>query len=181
MDYLGGESGLDFVRIVRKGPGGGYFAGAFCSGRQRIFERFDEAACVIVDDRGIRIPPTPPGQVYCGICGDSHPTGVEGCPNEKRCLDCLGTYFRNEHDLCPECFDLARCLNCGGQYHEMEHDECPYCTLMRGYHLRSITDQRCRCACGWAGTVWDCEGDVDEDGSLGCPECLQVVTVEGEG
>lgn len=42
--------------------------------------------------------------------------------------------------------------------------------------LLSITEQLCRCLeCDWNGTVWDCEPDVDGDGSLGCPECLAVV------
>lgn len=50
-----------------------------------------------------------------------------------------------------------------------------------GRDLPSITEQPCRCGrCGWTGTVWDCEGDVDGDGSLGCPECLAAVEVYGE-
>jgi hypothetical protein len=43
--------------------------------------------------------------------------------------------------------------------------------------LPSITQQECYCSCGWTGTVWDCEPDVDDDGSLGCPECFKVVQV----
>lgn len=47
-----------------------------------------------------------------------------------------------------------------------------------GYGLPRITDQQCQClACGWVGTVYDCEGDIDDDGSLGCPECLNIVEV----
>lgn len=46
------------------------------------------------------------------------------------------------------------------------------------YSLPTITDQPCKCSnCGWTGIVWDCEGDVDGDGNLGCPECLMVVEV----
>ncbi len=42
----------------------------------------------------------------------------------------------------------------------------------------SITEQPCRCGdCGWSGVVLDCVGDVDGEGSLGCPECLKVVEV----
>lgn len=38
----------------------------------------------------------------------------------------------------------------------------------------SIGDVKCRCIyCEWAGTVYDCEPDVDGDGSLGCPKCLR--------
>lgn len=44
--------------------------------------------------------------------------------------------------------------------------------------LPSITEQPCRCDdCGWSGVVLDCEGDVDGEGSLGCPQCLKVVEV----
>lgn len=41
--------------------------------------------------------------------------------------------------------------------------------------LISITEQPCQCPCGWVGTVWDCEGDVDGDGGLVCPECLRLI------
>ena len=41
-----------------------------------------------------------------------------------------------------------------------------------------ITDVPCNCACGWSGTVGDCEPDVDGDGSLGCPICLKIVTCD---
>ena len=45
-----------------------------------------------------------------------------------------------------------------------------------------ITDVKCFCTqCDWTGTVGDCEPDVDGDGSLGCPVCLTVVRIEGEG
>ena len=30
-------------------------------------------------------------------------------------------------------------------------------------------------ACRWTGRVDDCEPDVDDEGSLGCPRCLVVV------
>lgn len=41
------------------------------------------------------------------------------------------------------------------------------------------TEQPCQClSCGWVSTVWDCEGDVDGDGNLGCPECSKVVVVK---
>lgn len=44
--------------------------------------------------------------------------------------------------------------------------------------MKSITSQRCGCLnCNWAGTVGDCEPDVDGDGSLGCPQCGEVVTI----
>jgi hypothetical protein len=47
--------------------------------------------------------------------------------------------------------------------------------------LPRITDQPCQCLqCGWIGTVWDCEGDIDDDGSLGCPECLAIIEVVHE-
>lgn len=39
----------------------------------------------------------------------------------------------------------------------------------------SITEEPCQCLCGWSGTVWGCEADVDGDGSLGCPECGRVI------
>ncbi len=43
--------------------------------------------------------------------------------------------------------------------------------------LPSITDQPCQCSkCGWSGTVWDTES-IDDDGNLGCPECLMVIEV----
>ncbi len=43
--------------------------------------------------------------------------------------------------------------------------------------LSSITDQPCQCSeCGWTGTVWDTES-VEDDGNLGCPECLIVIEV----
>lgn len=45
----------------------------------------------------------------------------------------------------------------------------------RAAGLGSITEQPCQCLCDWTGTVWDCEGDVDGDGGLGCPECGRVV------
>lgn len=44
-----------------------------------------------------------------------------------------------------------------------------------------ITDYPCKCECGWTGTVWDCEPDIDGDGSLGCPVCLKVVDTRIEG
>jgi hypothetical protein len=44
--------------------------------------------------------------------------------------------------------------------------------------LPRITDQPAKCVkCGWIGTVWDCEGDVDRNGNLGCPECLEIIEV----
>jgi len=47
--------------------------------------------------------------------------------------------------------------------------------------LGRITDVKCRCPCGWSGTVADCIGDVDGDGSLGCPRCESVITVVLDG
>ncbi len=45
-----------------------------------------------------------------------------------------------------------------------------------------ITDQPCKCpGCHWTGTVWDCEGDIDGDGNLGCPECLTIIEVKLDG
>ncbi len=58
---------------------------------------------------------------------------------------------------------------------------CPYCDTILSDQvneregLTSITEQPCQCPCGWSGTVWDCEGDVDGDGGLGCPECLRLI------
>lgn len=43
--------------------------------------------------------------------------------------------------------------------------------------LRSITEVKCSCKCGWTGTVIDCEPDVDGDGGLGCPCCMQLVNI----
>ncbi len=40
-----------------------------------------------------------------------------------------------------------------------------------------ITDVPCECSCGWWGIVYDCEPDVDGEGSLGCPRCLKIVEV----
>lgn len=42
-----------------------------------------------------------------------------------------------------------------------------------------ITDLPCKCTCGWSGTVYDCEPDIDGDGGLGCPECNKVIEVTG--
>lgn len=43
-------------------------------------------------------------------------------------------------------------------------------------HLGSILDViMIYVSCGWEGIVWDCEPDVDGEGSLGCPKCLNVV------
>lgn len=44
--------------------------------------------------------------------------------------------------------------------------------------LMSITKVSCTCVCGWQGTVYDCEPDIDGDGSLGCPECGKVINVQ---
>jgi len=41
--------------------------------------------------------------------------------------------------------------------------------------LPKIGEVRVWCSCGWSGRVYDCEPDVDGDGSLGCPVCLLVV------
>jgi hypothetical protein len=38
-----------------------------------------------------------------------------------------------------------------------------------------IGDVLCKCECGWAGKVDDCEPDVDGDGNLGCPTCLKAI------
>ncbi len=47
---------------------------------------------------------------------------------------------------------------------------------LSGEVMPSITDQACECpSCHWSGTVWDCEGDIDGDGSLGCPVCFEAV------
>jgi len=43
-----------------------------------------------------------------------------------------------------------------------------------------ISDAKVKCpACGWKGTVNDCEPDVDGDGSPGCPVCLCNVIMVG--
>ncbi len=43
-------------------------------------------------------------------------------------------------------------------------------------YLHSILDQKMFCPkCGWKGTIWDCEPDVDGDGSLGCLICFSVM------
>ena len=45
----------------------------------------------------------------------------------------------------------------------------------------NITSVPCKCIeCNWTGTVWDCEGDVDGDGNLGCPECLTIIEVKSD-
>jgi len=43
--------------------------------------------------------------------------------------------------------------------------------------VQTITSVSCKCHCGWRGCVGDCFPDVDEEGSLGCPMCLAVLTV----
>lgn len=44
--------------------------------------------------------------------------------------------------------------------------------------LQSIGSVACVCSkCNWQGCVYDCEPDVDNDGSLGCPECLTIIDV----
>lgn len=44
---------------------------------------------------------------------------------------------------------------------------------------KKIEDVRCICPkCTWVGTVYECEPDVDGDGSLGCPKCGAVVKCE---
>lgn len=54
----------------------------------------------------------------------------------------------------------------------------PFCRVRRRYE--SIHDQAMVCiACGWRGTVGDCEPDVDGDGSLGCPLCDAIAEMEG--
>ena len=44
--------------------------------------------------------------------------------------------------------------------------------------MMKITDVRCRCGCGWSGTVGDCEPDIDGDGNPGCPACSKVITCD---
>lgn len=40
----------------------------------------------------------------------------------------------------------------------------------------SILDAPCICPkCGWRGTVYDCEPDVDDEGSLGCFKCETII------
>jgi len=47
--------------------------------------------------------------------------------------------------------------------------------------LRSIMDVVATCVgCGWRGTVEDCVPDCDDDGSLGCPQCQQIVRTEDD-
>ena len=42
--------------------------------------------------------------------------------------------------------------------------------------MQKIGDVRGSCSrCGWWGTVYEAEPDIDGDGSLGCPQCLSVV------
>lgn len=42
--------------------------------------------------------------------------------------------------------------------------------------LIRIGDVPMQCpACGWRGRVYDCEPDVDGDGSLGCIKCNAVM------
>ena len=39
-----------------------------------------------------------------------------------------------------------------------------------------ITDVIMKCdSCGWIGPVSETEPDIDGDGSLGCPECGEIV------
>lgn len=41
--------------------------------------------------------------------------------------------------------------------------------------LTRITDEKFLCRnCGWIGKLIDCEPDVDNDGSPGCPNCLTI-------
>ncbi|MFH1738997.1 MAG: hypothetical protein ABIH23_08310 [bacterium] len=40
----------------------------------------------------------------------------------------------------------------------------------------SILNVRMICeSCGWEGSVYQCEPDCDGDGSLGCPNCGEIV------
>ena len=42
-----------------------------------------------------------------------------------------------------------------------------------------IIDVKTKCSkCKWKGTVKDCEPDIDNDGSLGCPVCSSIITIE---
>jgi hypothetical protein len=41
-----------------------------------------------------------------------------------------------------------------------------------------ITDARCRCGCGWSGTVGDCELDTNRDNPICCPNCLTPVAFD---
>ncbi len=58
------------------------------------------------------------------------------------------------------------------------YEVCDVATFGRNEDLPRITEQTVECSCGWRGTVYDCEPDVDGDGSLGCAECSAVVKVK---
>lgn len=62
---------------------------------------------------------------------------------------------------------------------ECKNDDPQFCGCWQDYLkdniLPSILDVACICSCGWCGTIGECEPDVDGDGSLGCPECLEVL------
>lgn len=65
---------------------------------------------------------------------------------------------------------------------QCKNDNPIFCGCFQDYlrdnGLPSIGNVACICSCGWRGTVYDCEPDVDGDGSLGCPECLKVIETE---
>lgn len=49
-------------------------------------------------------------------------------------------------------------------------------TVLAAEPLMKIGEVKTLCRqCDWYGTVYDCEPDVDGEGSLGCPECGAIV------
>lgn len=44
--------------------------------------------------------------------------------------------------------------------------------------MKSILEVPSHCPkCGWWGTVYDCEPDIDGDGGLGCPRCSAIIDI----
>lgn len=79
--------------------------------------------------------------------------------------------MQSQQSLSDQLSELAKLAIAHGLYDA--HD-----WLLNQRPLKRIVDVECTCSgCGWIGTVGNCEPDVDGDGSLGCPECLTVVTV----
>lgn len=108
-----------------------------------------------------------------------------------QCRKCEWNFRHDGWPLCPRCGEdnllsaLSKGENLSLQEYLYAGIRCTWChwefkSLLQPLPRagRKITDVLCQCpGCGWAGTVGDCEPDVDGDGSLGCPRCNQVVTI----
>ena len=78
------------------------------------------------------------------------------------------------------------CEACKGQRFMTEtgcHEICSgFKEEVKNMRKESILDQIFQCsACNWEGTLYDCEPDVDGDGSPGCPECGLVANMKKGG